>query len=60
MGRPNREFLSTQPLDHLCLAYIAGLNFLTKVCIQPGDDSEIAKVGVGVTQILNPSLIGER
>ena len=33
MRRPNTAFLSAKPLNHLSLAYIAGLNSLTQVPI---------------------------
>jgi hypothetical protein len=41
-------FLSTQPLNHVCLA----LNLLTKVCILLDDDTEITKSGVARSKFL--------
>lgn len=43
MRRPNRGFLSAQPLNHLGSATLEGLNFLTKVGILLDGDKEITK-----------------
>jgi hypothetical protein len=41
LRRPNRVLLSAQSLNHMCLLDVAGLNFLTKVCILLDHDKEI-------------------
>jgi hypothetical protein len=46
MRRLKKVFLSAQPLSHLQLTNIAGLNFLTQVCILLDDDLEITKPSV--------------
>jgi len=33
--------LSAQPLNHLCVAYIAGLSIFTQVCIVLDDEREL-------------------
>lgn len=52
MGRPVKAFLSAQPLSHIRLAYRAGLNVLTWVCILINDGWEITKAGVARTKFL--------
>jgi hypothetical protein len=41
-----------QPLTHLCLAFIAGLEFLTCACFLVDGDREIPKSGVAELKIL--------
>jgi len=44
--KANRSFISTQSLSHLCLAYTAGLNFTTQVCVLVDGVREMTKSGV--------------
>ena len=39
----NRPFISVQPLNHLCLAYTAGLTFFAQVCILLYNDWELSQ-----------------
>ena len=41
-----------QPLTHLCLAFIAGLDFLTCACFLVEGDREITKSGVAELKFL--------
>jgi hypothetical protein len=52
MRRPDKAFLSAQPLSHFRLAYRAGLNVLTWVCILIKDDWEITKAVVARSKFL--------
>ena len=47
-------FFSAQPLNGLCLAYIAGLNFLMHLYFLLSDDWEITKAGVAWPKFLIP------
>ena len=57
--RPNRAFLSAQPLKCVCLAYIAGLFFFTEVCILLDDDWNITRTGIAGLNFLTSIFSGE-